>query len=314
VRWWWLLLIVVVGCGKSNKIDQIEQAVVAPPAAEIPAPVPAKAVCARKPTTPDQDLQLAVSQGDAVCALDALTRGADHETPDFGGWTPLQLAVSAENIELVKLLLQWKANVNVETNQAVGRTTPLTIALKTKNLALIGVLIDGGASLTTFDKKGWLPIHWAALVSDRETAELLLQRGSPVDSYTREEKAFSGRPASHIAAMIGNLAVLESLASHGADLDDRDALERTILHVAANYGRPECLKFILKNAPYLLNSIDYRKKTPLHEAVFSRSVPTINLLLDMGADPLAPDESGWTARDEAKRNGLDPIFNRRGFK
>ncbi|MFN0129329.1 MAG: acyltransferase family protein [Verrucomicrobiales bacterium] len=75
--------------------------------------------------------------------------------------------------------------------------------------------IDGGASVTDLHPAyAVTPLQWAALLGRRETAALLLERGSPVDGRSRD-----GHTALHSAAFMGYPEVVALLLERGADVN-----------------------------------------------------------------------------------------------
>ena len=305
-----VLLVVGLSCGKADE-KNLESPPVTPPSPAPVLPTPPVVNCLKKTSNPSADLHAAILENDVNCARDALKRGADREVRDSHNWTPLHSAVKLGNIELVKLMLEWKADVNADRVSRNEASTPLTIAIHSKNLPLIGILIDGGASLTQQNLSGWLPLHSAVLTDDTGVVKLLLTRGAEVDAHTQDVQRGLRRPASHIAASYGKTEILRTLVAHHADLDERDGYGDSILHAGARQGQGQIssLKFIMKNAPYLLNSRNSRKETPLHGAVLIEgNAEAIQLLLEMGANPLIKESGVLTALDQSENKGYEQLI------
>lgn len=86
-----------------------------------------------------------------------LDYGADVNDIAFQGHmgyeaTPLGLAIENGNIEIIRLLLDHGANPNSVESRNVGgcRTTPLKLALTSENIRIIRLLFDYGANFTSY--------------------------------------------------------------------------------------------------------------------------------------------------------------------
>ena len=96
------------------------------------------------------------------------------------------------------------------------------------------------------------------------------------------------------AATQGNLGDLRDQLDSGADIDSRDALGRTPLHIAAFYGWPKTTELLVSRGADV-NARDRVGMTPLHAAVISGGRAEVELLLRRGADITARSEAGQTA-------------------
>ena len=69
-------------------------------------------------------------------------------------WTPLHIAITKKHFEIVKLLVENEADVNVET---VFNWTPLHFAIRDGHLEIIKLLITNGAKVNLIDTYGRIP-------------------------------------------------------------------------------------------------------------------------------------------------------------
>jgi ankyrin repeat protein len=165
------------------------------------------------------------------------------------GATPLLRAARAGDAELVELLLQHGALVDLPSNQGV---TPLMAAAgleyglrvtRGRNRTMDGVLktmqllLDAGADINArelTEPQGDAAAH--QLVIEQRLADYSYDyRGRQVPS----PRAIPHRTALHGAAMKGFNPIVEFLAAHGADLYAKDANGRTALDLAlGNYNEP----------------------------------------------------------------------------
>jgi ankyrin repeat protein len=136
--------------------------------------------------------------------------------------------------------------------------------------------------------------------------ELLLKTGSSPDAesgYSAE--SYGQEPAILSAIEKKDLTIVKLLLAHKADIQARNIISMTALHVAAQTGQPEIVKTLLKagadvNVPQLGFSLpcgsfdDHNptNTTPLHFAAGSGNPDTIQVLLDAGAKLNAVTEKG----------------------
>ena len=100
-------------------------------------------------------LMMAAENDSGALALYLLTRGADLEFKSYrDGTTALQVAVVYRKTELAELLLQQGANVNSQNSQGY---TPLHSAVGRCDLPSTLVLLEHGADPELENKKGELP-------------------------------------------------------------------------------------------------------------------------------------------------------------
>jgi uncharacterized protein len=122
-------------------------------------------------------------------------------SPD--GWTALHLNFG--NLEIVKLLLDSRADINAVSKNAFS-ATPLQGAAAFKNIELARFLIARGANVNCRGEEGGSPLHEAAGSGQIELAKLLLD--------------------------------------HGANLNAKDDRGKTPLTIALEYKQTEMAKFL----------------------------------------------------------------------
>jgi ankyrin repeat protein len=95
--------------------------------------------------------------------------------------------------------------------------------------------------------------------------------------------AYSGL---HRAAARNDYPLIAHLVSEGANVNARDAYGRTPLHVATYLGKHEAIRALAK-AGADLDAIERDRYTALGIAAVRNDVPTLRLLLQLGANPSA---------------------------
>jgi ankyrin repeat protein len=170
-----------------------------------------------------------------------ISRGAEPNAKTPDGNTALHFAVTTGKIGLVRLLLQKGASVNIRNNCG---STPLHAAVSEWIFPdIVEYLIQNGASPSAQDKSGYTPLHIIRQRGDDgvRAAEILLRNGG--DPLIR---ARNGDMASHTAIKRGNWAIFKLLLEAGALVNAEGAKGRSVLHIAAKFGRSTFIEPLIK--------------------------------------------------------------------
>lgn len=152
--------------------------------------------------------------------------------------------------------------------------------------------------LQTYARHSWFEHVWPGPVAEK--LEPVLTRFLDPTSPAFSRAAGGMLPYVVLAGSPMHWAVLRGLASHvkrllndGIDVNSRDRIKRTPLHLAIR-RRSEFAEImeILHEHGADLDAEDGLGTTPLHMAIYERSVPLASLLLDWGANIHIPDIGG----------------------
>ena len=147
----------------------------------------------------------------------------------------------------------------------------------------------------------------AAYENDVATARRLVADGADVNA-----KDDSQQSAYLIDREVGDdPRLLELTLGAGADVEAKDGYNGTGLIRAAERGYPRIVARLLET-DIDVDHVNRLGWTALLEAVILGEggrphVRTVRLLVDAGADPNIPDESGTTALAHARRRGMEAI-------
>jgi ankyrin repeat protein len=211
------------------------------------------------------------SCADVTAALDFGGADANAKAPG-NGWTPLMQAAASGNDECCKLLIARGADVN---------------------------------AATTFH---WTPLMFASLAGHNATARSLIGAGADVNYATPQ-----GITPLMVATREGAGGICEDLIAAGARIDVCDSFGRSLLHFAADcpddVNGPATIRALLSRG-LSVNACDETGQTPLMEAAIGGNLGVIDALLRHGADPLARNDAGHTARDLALQNSNEAAVER----
>merc|ERR1719399_1632555 len=101
--------------------------------------------------------------------------------------TALHTACRAGDLDMVELLLRYKANPNAKEISPCGGRTPLHIAATSDYIGIANLLLKADADSSAQDARGLTPLHTASQEGGCDTVKLLLARGA--DPHIRD---FSG--------------------------------------------------------------------------------------------------------------------------
>ncbi|MCJ1383902.1 hypothetical protein MMC17_007016 [Xylographa soralifera] len=208
----------------------------------------------------------------------------DIEKTNQAGTTPLILAVSSRQDDIVKYLLQ--KGVNVESRCAKGRA-PLSCAVVTGNEVTVILLLDKGASVDTMSW-GLTPLHEAIHSGDLRMVKLLLSHHANINTKASREYV-KPKPVT-----LGRVEP-DSFTSHDVEC------VWTPLFRATSSGREDIVQLLIEQGA----DIDARgpsELTALMLAVKDHHDSVTKVLLDRDAGTAATDESGWTALHQAAHN------------
>ena len=157
----------------------------------------------------------------------------------------------------------------------------------------------------------------AVRLGNLEEVRSLLVRGADVHSQMTEKgRENSGFGVFHVMGEIGYIhergeEIVALLCEYGANIEAVDDAGHTALHVCANHFNAELLRILLEHGANVM-AVDNALDTALHRAIYPNSgpfdeameflPPSINCLLEYGANPFAVNAKGRMACDTSLYN------------
>jgi len=214
----------------------------------------------------DEALFRAVELMDLEAVEEALENGADVDATNNYDDCPLICAERNGHTEIVQLLLDYGANIDVYTRGDIKRI--LQRAVENNHIEIVQLLLSYRAEINASDKYGNTALHTAAIYGHIEIARFLIANGADVNAKNQwgETPLYEAIKGTYFGGG-GSVKLAELLLNHGVDI----------------------------NA-----IINDKEETPLLLAVKNREKEIVKLLLKRGANRKAVDIDGNTVYDWAK--------------
>src|SRR5207244_12800393 len=127
-------------------------------------------------------LRRAVLNGDARGLKDQLSRGANPNKRESDGFAPLHEAILFARIEIAQILLDAHADPDIRTGDfgpvPSNQWTPLFLAVNAGRIDLVKLLLEHGAEVNVTDVDHKTPLYYAIARQNNDIADLLLQAGA----------------------------------------------------------------------------------------------------------------------------------------
>jgi ankyrin repeat protein len=236
----------------------------------------------------NDDLRVAAQRGDVGEVRQLIARGAPiNGRSAYDGEVPLTVAAADGHIEIVRILLERGAEVDIET----PRGTALALAAERNHPEVVRLLLDAGANAAALSPAYYdmTPLEIAALLGHVEVVRVFLRREGGAETQRGLGTAL------WMASQQGYSEVVTLLARAGADLNAQVAPKgRSALMLAAQNGHTDTVAALLA-AGADVNARNEYGGNALSSAAGNRYPDIVRLLLEAGADPRAKTQSGHTA-------------------
>ena len=146
--------------------------------------------------------------GHTGIAQQLLDKASDHSVADYRKWKPVHIAVTSDQLEMVRLLCRF--NEEVKARAGVKHWSVLHIAAWSGNTRMLEYLIGQTAKVDLKNKSNKTPLYSASKYGKAEIAQVLLNRGA--DPNTCSSK--SSMTPLHVALKYGRHDVIKKLRNH----------------------------------------------------------------------------------------------------
>lgn len=206
------------------------------------------------------------------------------------GATPLFLACQYGHLEIVQLLIDNKAEIELAKHNG---STPLLAACYNGHLSTAELLIHHGAAVNHMNNEGWSPLIYACNNRHWHLVELLLKRGANVNATNKNAQTPFYWACRHGCP----LKIVQLLAENGADLDQSDAKGLFLLYTACQFNHFQVAEFLIHLGANVNQAEHSDNTTPLFVASYYNHLEIAEMLIAHGANP-----------NLAKKNGISPLM------
>ena len=267
-------------------------------------------------TAAAQDVRLpdAAMRGDLEAVRLLLAEGVDVNAVQGDGNTALHWAAYRRNAELVRLLVDARADTAAKTR--IGDMTPLFMAAKVGDAEIMELLLQAGADANIANTNGTTPLMLAAGSGKTAAVQLLLDHGGDVNA----RDITNGQTAVMFAAALNRGEAISMLVESGADLGvltkvsyvqqgrrarvDDELDERTVemggntaLHFSAREGALDAVRALVAAGADVDQVSGNDHTPPITQALITGNLDIAMFLLQSGADP-----------NIANADGLAPLY------
>ncbi|KAI9642007.1 hypothetical protein NHQ30_009878 [Ciborinia camelliae] len=228
-------------------------------------------------------ISIAARRGFTEVTKYLIERGADVNLSGIEGATPVYFAAEANNPEIVQLLVDAKANLEMDENLNNG-WGPLHVGFRFPEV--VRILLQHGADITRASSGGNI-MFLASRYNCPEVVKLCIQYKPDLEAkcHSSDDGAYDGATALIVAMDQGNTEVVRLLLEAGTDINQRFGPN----HFPLQYGfwtegnSDGPLRALLEYRPDL-NLIDDNGSTALHCIKRETPVSWVKLLVNAGAD------------------------------
>jgi ankyrin repeat protein len=196
--------------------------------------------------------------------------------------SPLSLAVWNMHHGAVKVLLADPRT------RSLDQWTPLHLAVSNNDAQMIELLLQAGADIEGFNDRGYTPMQWAASFGLVDAITALQRGGGDMESEGRPiqpgELYERGRTPMHIAACNGQVEVIKALKQLGVEVSIKSREGWTPMHFAAENGQCDAIT-VLKGLGAEVSPLTNSGKTPLQIAEEWEQDKAVEMLI-LGAGAL----------------------------
>ncbi|XP_004425544.2 PREDICTED: E3 ubiquitin-protein ligase MIB2 isoform X3 [Ceratotherium simum simum] len=269
-------------------------------------------------------LVVEVALGNMARSLDLLRRHPEQVDTKNQGRTALLVAAYLGQVELVRLLLQARADVDLPDDEgntalhyaALGnqpeaaqvllnsgcganalngtRSAALHVAVQRGFLEVVRVLCEHGCDVNLPDAHADTPLHCA--ISAGAGASGIVEILTEVPAIDVTATNSQGFTLLHHASLKGHTLAVRRILGRARQLVDAKKEDGfTALHLAALNNHREVAQILIQEGHCDVNVRNRKLQSPLHLAVQQAHVGLVPLLVDAGCSVNAEDEEGDTA-------------------
>ncbi|KAF7365665.1 HET-domain-containing protein [Mycena venus] len=226
---------------------------------------------------------------DAVFPLFQINSKFPRPNDPIGTGTALQAASATGQLEIVRLLLQNGADINMDGEDGAA----LQVASKEGHVAIVRLLLENRADINAKGENG-TALQLASQGGHISIVQLLLKKGADIN-------ADGHLTALQAASEAGHLEIVCLLLEKGAHANAPSRRYGTALQLASGKSHIDIVRLLLEKGADV--NAEGGNSTALQLASYHGHIETVRLLLERGADVNAREGRFGTALQCASRTG-----------
>uniref|UniRef100_A0A1B6C1D9 Uncharacterized protein n=1 Tax=Clastoptera arizonana TaxID=38151 RepID=A0A1B6C1D9_9HEMI len=256
-----------------------------------------------------------------------LKTGANIDARTSSGETPLSLAVEHCQVENVKMLINYKPDVNITLTLGYNSGySILHLASARNNPEILKILLKSPTNVNAFSSNGETPLFVAVKLDRMENIQTLVKHGIDFQnennklaflfSITNSNKKISEFLKNYFELVSNDIKnvkllhqsifkkinIFDDFIKLGIDVNYKVENGDALIHVACKVNNMNVINTLLKYHADI-NCFDSRGNTPLHIATENKNIEMMYLFLKYGAKVnLKNNFNGYTALNLACKN------------
>jgi ankyrin repeat protein len=257
---------------------------------------------------------VALYDGELDVVLRLLVNGCNPNEYLASGQTPLHLAVSQNNVQLVEILLKGGADPALQVQGPDSELTPLYQALAAldsdlnRDTSIVDRLLDSrrcklmAGNHERSNALDYVLSHYDDW--DHGVAEIMTFRMLQSVDDIQNDQSNNGSTMMHVAVWHSRTDLIDILLSRGANIDAKDLQGRTPFLLECQRGK-RLLRFLLSKGadPHTRN---HEAQSALHAAAEVGNIAVIDFLLNIGLPINTSDHANHTPLTWAVISNQEP--------
>ena len=209
------------------------------------------------------------------------------------GLSPLHVAGYNDNIEMIKILLENGAEIDLEDNEG---NTPICFCARFGNEKSIKFLKEKGADIYKRNKSKISPIETCIQYGHKKSMEIFLEFGYEINNISQGEMSLLG-----VATINNNIEIINYFVEKGADINLRDGLGYTPIFYSIIAESGYLLKYYLEKGVDI-NILCKDNNSLLYYSLQNKSDEIFNILIDRDINVNTYSNKGISPLYKACRN------------
>ena len=205
-------------------------------------------------------------------------------------------------------ILNKGANINTVDKDG---DSPLIYATKNNQPFIVDMLVRAGANVNIINKDGMTALMFSIINDMATTSKLLINAGTNLNHIAISQDGKATNTAFSLAMEYDRDDIAKYIISRPYDINIKTGLGLTAVNLSVVYGKDNILNEIIKKNPDI-SITDNNKASPLLYSVFSNNATTVKAILKVHSDDVVidlQDSKGKTALMYSLENRNTEIFN-----